>query len=296
MSLLQFAIVFLSLGLACGVSLAADAAALAQPEVYLWPQLTDETTNVRQEGKAERYEAIGAPSIRVFLPEQKTEQPVAAVLVCPGGGYSHLAYEHEGLEFAHWFTERGMAAFVLRYRIPKQRENALADAQRAMGLIRQRAKEWNINPDKVGAIGFSAGGHLVASLSNFHDKRQYEPVDEADSLPCRPDGAMLIYPAYLAKADGGVTVPVTETTPPTFLIQTEDDPINVDCSLFYAHALKVAKVPVTLHVFPVGGHGYGFRSIKGKPVELFPMLLQAWLENTGFLPKPDGKPAEKLAQ
>lgn len=273
----------------CAMVAASDASAGetdGHSEVYLWADKTDESKNIRQEHSQERYSQIMAPSYRVFLPEGKTgKDPVAAVLVCPGGGYSIIAYEHEGVALAQWFNERGIAAFVLRYTIPDNRSQALSDAQRAMGLIRSKAAEYNIDPNKLGVMGFSAGGHLVASLAGCENKRNYESVDDADKQPCLPNFVMPIYPAYLVGNPPAVTVSVNEQVPPVFLVQTMDDGIDVRCSLFYAAALKEYKVPVTLHVFPTGGHGYGLCAIKGKPTESWPTLLEIWLKSINVMPK-----------
>ena len=166
-------------------------------------------------------------------------------------------------------------------------EAPLQDAQRAFGIVRQRARQWRIDPDRIGIIGFSAGGHVAACLSSQHQTRTYPRVDDADDLSCRPDFTLLIYPAYLVvepKGDNTLApeVKVTPDTPPTFLVQTEDDAIRVECSLFYYLALKNAKVPAEMHLYPEGGHGYGLLP-SAHNVSHWPERAGEWLRTLGVL-------------
>ncbi len=220
---------------------------------------------------------VNNPSLTVFLAKD-TGKPNPAVMICPGGGYSILAWNLEGTEMAEWLNSQGISAFVLKYRVPGNRDGALCDAQRAMGLIRSKAKDFNIDTNRLGIMGFSAGAHLSVRVSTNFEKRFYENVDEVDAQPSRPNFALVIYPAYLFRE--GYTLapelPVTAQTPPTFLLQAEDDTPYVDSSLAYAIALKAAKVPVELHIFPNGGHGYGLRK-KGKTTDVWPGIAAAWL-------------------
>ncbi len=221
---------------------------------------------------------INVPSLTVF-PAKDTGKPNPAVMVCPGGGYSILAWDLEGTEIAAWLNKQGISAFVLKYRVPNNRDASLCDAQRAMGLIRAKAQPFNIDPKRLGIMGFSAGSHLSVRTSTNFQKRFYEPVDEADAQSSRPDFALIIYPAYLF-TDGykmAPELPVTDKTPPTFLIQAEDDGPYVDSSLAYYIALKAAKVPAELHLFPAGGHGYGIRK-HNKPTDAWPELAADWLK------------------
>ena len=221
---------------------------------------------------------VNEPSLTVFLAKD-LGKPNPAVMVCPGGGYGILAWTHEGTEVAAWLNAQGISAFVLKYRVPKNRDAAFCDAQRAMGLIRLKSKAFNVDPARLGIMGFSAGAHLSVRTSTSFEKRFYEPVDEADVLPSRPDFALIIYPAYLY-ADGykmAPDLPVTAKTPPTFLLQAEDDSPHVDSSLTYFIALKAAKVPAEMHLFPDGSHGYGLRR-KGKTTDVWPDLAAAWLK------------------
>lgn len=230
---------------------------------------------------------VTAPTIKVFKPAKPNG---TAVIVCPGGGYYILAMNLEGEEVCNWLNSFGVTAILLKYRVPTPAgtinyQLPLQDAQRAMGLVRYNAASWGIRPDHIGILGFSAGGHLSAALSNNFSKRTYERVDAADTVSCRPDFAVLIYPAYLTdkvKTDQlAPELQVNSQTPPTILIQTEDDPINVDNSLYYYLALKEAKVPAEMHLYPKGGHGYGMRSKKGG-LAGYPDLIEKWMQDNVF--------------
>jgi len=203
------------------------------------------------------------------------------MLICPGGGYSILAWNHEGTEVAEFLNKQGFAAFVLKYRVPgNQRDAAFCDAQRALRFIRAHAKAYNINPHKLGIMGFSAGGHLTVRTSNNFEESLYEPVDEADKLSCRPDFSAPIYPAYLNKKGTFEMLDefnITEKTPPTFICASETDKNFVDGSLAYYIALKALKVPVEMHLYPTGGHGFGTRK-RGGTVDGWLQRLAEWLE------------------
>jgi acetyl esterase/lipase len=233
---------------------------------------------------------VSVPTITVFRPPA-SQNTGAAVLVCPGGGYSILAMDLEGTEVCQWLNSIGVTGVLLKYRVPKRagddkHQLPLQDAQRALGLVRFHAKEWDINPARIGVLGFSAGGHLTANLSNNFDKRVYEPVDDADAVSCRPDFALPIYPAYLVLKDKNnelaPELKVTANTPPTFLVQTEDDGIRVENSLFYYLALKNAKVPAEMHLYATGGHGYGLRP-SDKTVTSWPKRAGEWMRSLGLL-------------
>lgn len=254
---------------------------------------------------------VTRPTMTVYSPKGKNTG--AAVVVFPGGGYQVLAIDLEGTEVCDWLTAKGITCVLLKYRVtdvgpyPKsgpypESRMALEDAQRAMGLVRSRAGEWHIDPHKIGVLGFSAGGHLVAAISTHYSKRLYPPVDAADKESCRPDFAVAIYPGHLslsaaewdaeqgtkkfavphsATADKHLAlnpeVPVTSQTPPTFLLQNEDDHVDsVDDSLAYYIALKKAGVPVEMHLYAQGGHGFGLRRTS-LPVTAWPRLVETWL-------------------
>jgi acetyl esterase/lipase len=233
---------------------------------------------------------VSQPTITVYAPPAD-KNTGAAVLVCPGGGYNILAFDLEGTEVCEWLNSIGVTGVLLKYRVPKRQGDEkhllpLADAQRAMRLIRSRAKEWKINPQRIGVLGFSAGGHLTANLSNNHNEKAYDPVDDADKLSARPDFALPIYPAYLVEKKQldklASDMKVTSNTPPTFLVQTEDDGIHVENVLFYYLALKQAKVPAELHVYPKGGHGYALRP-SDQTVTTWPKRAEEWMRGLGLL-------------
>ncbi|MCB9013317.1 MAG: alpha/beta hydrolase [Bacteroidales bacterium] len=225
----------------------------------------------------ERYTEVTDPVMEVFLPVPSKSNG-SAIIVCPGGGYNILAYDKEGIEIANWLNGLGYTAFVLQYRIPRKKEGALQDVQRGIRLVRTNAKKWNISPDKIGVMGFSAGGSLSARASTLYNQRTYPAQDAADSASCRPDYTVLIYPAYLDEGPGKsltTELAVDGNTPPAFIFQTADDKYG-NSALVMATALRNANVPVELHLLPNGGHGYGLRP-GSKAAETWPLLLRDWL-------------------
>ena len=233
---------------------------------------------------------VSDPTITVYQPPADRRND-AAVLVCPGGGYYILAMDLEGTEICRWLNRLGVTAVLLKYRVPRRPDREkhaapLQDAQRAMGLIRQHAGEWGVAPNRVGVIGFSAGGHLAAVLSNHPDTRTYRPIDDADRFSSRPNFALLIYPAYLLAEKGSSRlapeVSVSPATPRTFLAMAMDDPIGPKNAVFYALALKKAGVPAELHLYPRGGHGYGLRKTADL-VTTWPDRAAEWLQAEGLL-------------
>jgi acetyl esterase/lipase len=234
---------------------------------------------------------VSRPTMTVYSP--KGTNTGVAVVVFPGGGYRCLAIDLEGTEICDWLTSRGITAVLLKYRAPTPRLGAysesapaLEDAQRTVGLVRFHAAEWHIDPHKIGVIGFSAGGHMVAAMSTHFDRRLYPAVDAADKESCRPDFAIALYPGHLWKDDKNFklnpNVPVTGNTPPTFLLQAENDPVdNVNNSLVYYMALKKAGVPVEMHLYAQGGHAYGLRRTKF-PITRWPQLVETWLRTIGM--------------
>jgi acetyl esterase/lipase len=233
---------------------------------------------------------VSDPTITVFRPDAARDTG-AAVVVCPGGGYYILAWDLEGTEVCQWLNSVGVTGVLLKYRVPHREGQPayaapLQDAQRAVGLVRFHAKEWNVDPARVGVLGFSAGGHLCAALSANNASRTYPPVDGADEMSCRPDFQILIYPGGLVKENGGYNigpeVAVNAGTPPTFLTMALDDPVKVENVIGYAMALKAAKVPMELHVYPTGGHGYGLRPTKDY-VTSWPQRAADWMQSRGLL-------------
>jgi Esterase/lipase len=253
--------------------------------IYLWsgkvpgelkekqPPVIDTSKN----DKIIRFDEVTNPAIEVFLPDKAINNG-SAVIVCPGGGYKILAYDLEGTEIAGWLNKLGFTAFVLQYRIPDKKEGALQDVQRAMRIVRNNSQKWNIDPEKIGVMGFSAGGSLSARASTLFNKKTYPPVDKSDSLSCRPSFTMLIYPAYLDQGPNLTLTPELELNKdvqPIFIFQTADDPYG-NSALVMAGALRNAKLPVELHFLSTGGHGYGLRPGK-VAAETWPLLAEKWL-------------------
>lgn len=245
---------------------------------------TKPTDNIVGGKKVIRLGNVARPTITVYSPP-KNKNNGAAVIVCPGGGYSILAMDLEGTEICEWLNSIGVTAILLKYRVPVREglpryQPPLQDAQRAMGLIRSNAANLGIDPARIGIMGFSAGAHLSATLSNNYDKRTYEIIDAADHASCRPDFVMLIYPAYLTVKQEGDKIapelPVTKNTAPTFMVQTEEDAVRVESSLFYYLALKNATVPAEMHLFSTGGHGYGLRK-SNLSVNSWPKRAEEWM-------------------
>jgi acetyl esterase/lipase len=241
---------------------------------------------------------VSQPTMTVYSPKGKNTG--AAVVVFPGGGYWALAIDLEGTEVCDWLTSKGITCVLLKYRVPGEglfprsgpypnSPMALEDAQRTVGLARFHAAEWHIDPHKIGVLGFSAGGHLVAAMSTNFKRRLYPAVDAADKESCRPDFAVALYPGHLwiddQKFQLNPNVPVTRQTPPTFLLQAEDDPVdNINHSLVYYIALKKAGVPVEMHLYAHGGHAFGLRRTK-LPVTGWPQLVETWLGTIGMIPE-----------
>ncbi len=288
----------------CAASARAQAPAATPTPIPLWPgtppgekgdigpehDTTKPDPKIPREKYVIRLGNVATPTLTVFRPPAGRATG-AAVIVCPGGGYSILAYNLEGTEICDWLNSIGVTGVLLKYRVPsragmEKHTVQLQDAQRALGLVRKHAQEWGIDPKRVGIMGFSAGGHLTAAASNNTGSRTYPPVDDADSLSCRPDFALLIYPAYLVPKDDPTKlapeVTVTTNTPPTFIVMTQDDPIRVENALTYALAMKHAKVPVELHVYAAGGHGYGLRPSE-HAVTSWPQRAAEWLKAQGWL-------------
>ena len=246
-------------------------------------------------------ERVSQPTMTVYSPEGTNTG--VAVVVFPGGGYKGLAIDLEGTEVCDWLTSKGITCVLLKYRVPfsgpywddtckchiqPKAPMALEDAQRTVGLVRFHATEWHIDPHKIGVLGFSAGGHMAAAMSTHFGKRLYPPVDAADRASCRPDFAVALYPGHLSLATNGIELNpdirthITRQTPPTFLIQTEDDDSDrVEDSLSYYFALKKAAVPVEMHLYAQGGHGFGLRRTKF-PVTAWPQLVETWLGTIGM--------------
>lgn len=244
-----------------------------------------------------RVNDVSQPTMTVYAPKNQTTR--AAVIVFPGGGFKMLAMDLEGTEICDWLTSLGMTCVLSKYRVPNSNHHwdeackcavtpkvprALQDAQRTIKLVRSKAKELNIDANKIGVIGFSAGGYLVAQTSNIFEPT-YAPVDAVDELSSRPDFAIALYPGHLCRGGESLdpNIHVTKNTPPTFLLQAWDDPVDPICnSTVYARALNRAGVPAEVHLFAKGGHAFGLRK-KDHPVSIWPSLVQSWLKEIGIL-------------
>jgi acetyl esterase/lipase len=230
------------------------------------------------------------PTLTLYAP--KANNSGAAVVVFPGGGYQILAIDLEGTEVCTWLNSIGVNCVLVKYRVPDsgpypKSSAALQDAQRAVGMVREHAAEWHIDPHRIGVLGFSAGAHLSAALSTHFDQRLYTPVDAADKLSCRPDFAVIVYPGYLAIEEKGMEtnpdIHPTADTPPSFIVQAEDDPVHVENAVNYFMQLKNAKVPAELHIYSQGGHGYGLRRT-ALPVTTWPQRVEDWFRTIKVLP------------
>lgn len=232
---------------------------------------------------------VSVPTLQVFRPPADKANG-AAVLVCPGGAYHILALDLEGTEVCEWLNSMGVTGVLLKYRVPRRaalekHAAPLQDAQRAMGILRERSAEFGIDPARLGVLGFSAGGHLAAMLSN-HPERTYPRVDSADDQNCRPAFSVLVYPGYLSVKENqdrlAPELNVSKQTPPTFLIMAQDDPVRVENVLAYSMALRAENIPFELHIYPKGGHGYGLRRTE-LPVTSWPDRVADWMKASGWL-------------
>lgn len=262
---------------------------------------------------------VSVPTLTRYPPKGRNSR--VAVVVFPGGGYQMLAMDLEGSQICDWLTARGITCVLLKYRVPDSGptwkdghryypkvQTALQDAQRTLGLVRQHAAAWQVDPHKVGVIGFSAGGHLVAAVSTHFQQRTYAPVDAADRLSSRPDFAIALYPGHLwlhededraSRAETDLRlrpdIHVTADTPPTFLLMAEDDHVDgVEQALAYYVALQQARVPTEMHLYAQGGHAFGLRK-RDLPIGQWPRLVEAWLHGIGVLSATDAAATPKAA-
>jgi acetyl esterase/lipase len=275
-------------------------------QIPIWPRETPDSQSVKEAefalssgtrflvaGKsATEVDNVTKPTMTIYPPKGKNTG--AAVIVFPGGGFSVLAIDLEGTEACDWLVSKGITCVLLKYRVPDSGPHddagnqkypkaplALEDAQRTMRLIRFHAAEYHIDPQKIGVLGFSAGGYMVADISTNFDQRVYPLLDDTDEVSCRPNFAVALYPGHLQGASSGLElnpkIPVTRDTPPTFLLQAQDDHVDsVNDSLVYYVALKNANVPVEMHLYPHGGHAFGLRRTK-LPITGWPQLVEKWL-------------------
>jgi acetyl esterase/lipase len=257
--------------------------------MYLWPNQVPGETEAKQEPilsddtsrNVTRIKSVTNPAMVVFKPKASKNNGVG-IIVCPGGAYQILAIDLEGYEVARWLNELGYTAFVLQYRVPKKREGALNDVQRAIRIVRSQADTRALDPNKIGVLGFSAGGSLSARASTNYNIETYKAVDDLDTISSKPNFATLIYPAYLDLGEHRSLSPelkVDKHTPPMFIFTTADDHNYANGSLVMAGALRDEQVPVELHMLATGGHGYGLRA--GNPAaDAWPTLLENWFDKT----------------
>ena len=299
----------LSLILLCWGNARGESPAVWQPppghaQIPIWPGAAPDVQSVPgpetlDEGAVTN---VTVPTMTVYSPKEKNTG--TAVVVFPGGGFQILAIDLEGTEICDWLTARGITCILLKYRVPSApyvwqcdcrphnrsiSTPSLQDALRTLRLARFHAAEWGINPHRIGVLGFSAGGYLVAEVSTHFATRLYAPTDAADNESARPDFAIAIYPGHLALADNGIALNpnirnhITSQVPPTFLLQNEDDHVDrVEDALSYYMALKAAGVPVELHSYAQGGHAFGLRP-STLPVSEWPRLVERWLETIGMI-------------
>lgn len=282
------------------LALSSQLVSAAEPSTILelWPKGAPEAEGFKMEEEREvpkrsdadvkRVTNVTVPTIAVYQPEKPNG---TAVIVCPGGGYNILAIEHEGTQVCEWLNSLGVTGILLKYRVPARdkanpSKEPIQDLQRAMGLVRKNADAWGIKPDRIGVLGFSAGGNLVVFQALGSNERTY-PVDPAlDVDHVIPNFLVPIYPAYLTEKETPFELrpelKVTKDSPPVFLVHAHDDPITPTGSAMLYLAYKKAGVPAELHIFASGGHGYGMK--KGdKPVFDWPQRAGEWLRSAGWL-------------
>lgn len=287
------------------IALVSGSVALAQPRpitLNVWPsKVPGEDGKVPPEksydhkspvGKIKLITDVSHPTLTVFRPAPEKDVG-AAVVICPGGAYRVLAWDLEGTEVAQWLNSLGVTAAVLKYRVPKRARSArheppLQDAQRAVSLIRSKAKEWHLDPHRIGILGFSAGGHLAATTSTNFDRRSYPKIDAVDEVSSRPDFAVLVYPAYLqAQAGKDALVPevrASKQSPPMFFAHAADDGVSAENSVALFLALRRAGVAAELHVYGAGGHGFGLRP-SARAASTWPQRCAEWMRAQGYLKK-----------
>lgn len=302
--------------LLCFILCAITQASAQEQTLKLWPDKVPgaisnasykEETAYDENKKSPRIGKVTDPTITVYLPP-KEKANGTAVVICPGGGYGRLAIDHEGYDIGVWLKEQGIAGIVLKYRLPSESimkdksVGPLQDAQEAIRMVRRHAKEWNINPNKVGIMGFSAGGHVASTASTHYKDNVYQATD---TVSARPSFSILIYPVISMtkeithggsqKALLGATpepklierfsneLQVTADTPPAFLVHSTDDgTVPVQNSIDYLLALKRNKVPAELHIYEKGGHGYGMGRSSGTE-STWPEACKKWLKARGLL-------------
>jgi acetyl esterase/lipase len=241
---------------------------------------------------------VTTPTITIHRPPRDKDTG-AAVLICPGGGYWNLYWQLEGEEVATWLNSLGVTGIILKYRVPRRPDDVkgeparrpLQDAQRAVSLVRAKAKDWGVDPGRIGIVGFSAGGHLAAATATGFEKRSYEPLDDVDKIACRPDFAILVYSGYLKAKDKDELAPslhIPTATPPVFLAHGGDDIVSPpQHSVVMYQALKRAGIPAELHIYAGATHDFGVRRTD-QPCSTWTESCAQWLSHRGFLKRSGG--------
>ena len=291
----------------------ASSAAAAEPLVVeIWPgKVPDESGNIgaerfRMSPRLDRKQVevteptqmvtdVTKPTLTIHRPPKEKDNGTA-VLICPGGGYWNLYWQLEGEEVAVWLNSLGVTGIILKYRVPRRPDEPkdeparrpLQDAQRAVSLVRSRAREWGLHPDRIGMVGFSAGGHLAMATATSFDRRTYEPIDDVDKISCRPDFAIPVYSGYLKAKDKDELAPglrIPGGTPPIFLAHGGDDIISPpENSVLMYLALKRAGVQAELHIYATAAHDFGVRK-SDHPCSTWTESCAHWLRHGGFLPR-----------
>lgn len=240
---------------------------------------------------------VTRPTLTIY-PAQPGKATGTAMIICPGGGYWDLYWQLEGEEVANWLNSNGVTGIILKYRVPRRPDEPkpeparrpLEDAQRAVSLVRSKAKEWQISPQRIGIIGFSAGGHLAIATATSFEQRTYAPIDDIDQVSCRPDFSVLVYPGYLKPKDKDELSPglrIPTNTPPVFLAHGGADIISPpEHSVVMYLALRKAGIPAELHIYAGAAHDFGVRSTD-QPCSAWTQSCVAWLQHQGFLKSPD---------
>lgn len=254
------------------------------------PLENPESLDVSGKDGIARMSNVSLPGME-WYPAPKETNTGTAIIVCPGGGYNILAYEHEGSKVCEWLNSIGVNAVLLKYRVPRRanlpkQAAPLQDAQRAICLTRSRAAQWGIHPNRLGILGFSAGGHLATCAMTHQGELTYPKVDAADDANFRPDFGILVYPAYLQDDQNkdalSNEITVTKDTPPAFIVVAHDDRTFVEGSALLYLALRRNNVPAELHVFSEGGHGFGMKPTT-KMVSTWTNRAADWLQASGLL-------------
>lgn len=260
----------------------------AQTIINVWPEgkmpgqgAEAPEGEVKRNDGFQRITNVSKPTLTLFQAKRPDDSPSPTIIVCPGGGYGYCVMDKEGSEIAAWLNKHGISALVLKYRTPNNREGAFQDVQRAISVTRSKAAEWHVDSKRIGVIGFSAGGNLAAKASAPVESRGYSAIDAIDQQSCRPDFAILVYPAYLDDKSGAVAADLNLKTsiPPTLIIHSEDDKRYVTGSKIYHDALNAAKITHEFKLYPTGGHGYGLHC--ERDAKVWPEDALKWLESIG---------------